>query len=379
MSDFVNITRKHLLNIRGRRLKTKYVIFESDDWGSERIPSRESLNYLASCGIDVHRNPFNFLDSLETDDDLSALYEILIRFKDIKGNYPAITANYVTANPDFERIRTSGFREYFYENFLETYRSKKGCENAYPMIKEGIAAGIFHPQCHGREHLNVRQWLVTLQNRNELLLKAFNAGIYGIDLEYESMMRPNFTAAFDAKSDREFDEHRNIIRQGLALFKDIFGYSSRSFIAPCYVWHPSLEILLNENGIKYIQGLPIQYIPTSSAKYVKKYHYQGERNKMQQIYFVRNCFFEPALNARFNWIEDCFKRLKIIFYWGKPAIIGCHRLNFIGSLNEENRNNNLRDLSILLRLILKTWPDVEFTTTDKLGEIYRNFSKYEIR
>ena len=379
MSDFVNITRKHLLNIHGRSLKTKYVIFESDDWGSERIPSMESLNYLASCRIDVHRNPFNYLDSLETEDDLSALYEILIRFKDSKGNYPAITANCVTANPDFDKIRASGYDEYFYENILETYRSKKGCENAYSLIKEGIAAGIFYPQFHGREHLNVRQWLVALQSRNDLLLKAFNVGIYGIDLESESMMRPNFTAAFDAKSDCEFDEHRNIIRQGVTLFKDIFGYSSRSFIAPCYVWHPSLEILLNENGIKYIQGLPIQYIPTGSAKYVKKYHYQGERNKMQQFYLVRNCFFEPALNARFNWIEDCFQRLKIIFYWRKPAIIGCHRLNFIGSLNEENRNNNLRDLSILLRLILKTWPDVEFTTTDKLGEIYRNLFKYEIR
>lgn len=370
MSEFVNITRKHLLNIRGKSLKTKYIVFESDDWGSERIPSRESLNYLVSSGIDVHRNPFNYLDSLETDDDLSALYELLIRFKDSKGNYPVITANCVTANPDFTKIRASGFREYFYENVLETYKSKKGCGNTFRLIKEGISAGIFHPQFHGREHLNVRQWLVALQSRNELLLKAFNEGIYAIDLESESTMRPNFTAAFDAKSDCEIDEHRNIIREGVTLFRDNFGYSSLSFIAPCYVWAPSLEIILNENGIKYIQGLPVQNIPTSTAKYGKKYHYQGQRNKMQQLYFVRNCFFEPAFNDRFNWIEDCFKRLKIIFYWGKPAIIGCHRLNFIGSLNEENRNNNLRDLSILLRLILKTWPDVEFTTTDKLGELY---------
>jgi hypothetical protein len=44
----------------------------------------------------------------------------------------------------------------------------------------------------------------------------------------------------------------------------------------------------------------------------------------------------------------------------------------MGSLNEENRKNNLRNFSILLRMILETWPDTEFTTTDKLGELYLN-------
>jgi hypothetical protein len=91
---------------------------------------------------------------------------------------------------------------------------------------------------------------------------------------------------------------------------------------------------------------------------------------MQQVYFIRNCFFEPSLDTRFDWIEDCLRRIKIIFFWGKPAIIGTHRINFMGSLNEENRKKNLKDFSVLLKLILETWPDVEFTTTDRLGEFY---------
>jgi hypothetical protein len=370
MNDFIDISRKHFLNIQGRRLKNKYIVFESDDWGSERIPSRESLDHLTSCGIDVYRNPFNYLDSLETGNDLSALFEVLIRFKDRQGNHPVITANSVTANPDFERIKASGFKEYHYISSIKTYSIKKGCEHTYSLIKEGIAAGIYHPQLHGREHLNIRQWLNALQRGNGVLLKAFDAGIYSIDLESESMKRPNFTAAFDINSEQRPGEHREILRQGSSLFKDFFGYSSRSFIAPCYVWHPSLEILLKENGIYYIQGLPIQYVPDNGRKYIKKYHYQGEHNKLHQVYFVRNSFFEPALDTRFNWIEDCIRRMKIVFFWGKPVIIGTHRLNFIGSLNEENRKNNLRNFSLLIQLILKTWPDAEFTTTDKLGELY---------
>lgn len=372
MINLVNTAKKHIINFPGKKLDKKYIVFESDDWGSERIPSMEGLRYLTKCNINVCRNPFNHLDSLETGDDLSALFETLMKFKDKQGNHPAITANSVTANPDFGKIKASGFKDYYYENSIQTYSNKRGCENSHDYIMDGINYGIYHPQFHGREHLNIRQWLNSLQNGNEMLLKAFSAGIYGIDLDFERTNRNNFMAAFDSNSDQETAEYRSIIREGISLFKDIFGYTPSSFIAPCYVWHPSLEILLKENEIKYIQGLPVQYVPVHDDKYRKIYHYQGEQNKIQQVYFIRNCFFEPALNAGFNWIDDCINRIKIIFFWGKPAIIGTHRINFIGSLNEENRKNNLKVFSLLLKSILEIWPDAEFTTTDKLGEYYSN-------
>jgi hypothetical protein len=328
------------------------------------------LQYLALCGIDIYSNPFNHLDSLETGDDLTALFETLRKFTDRKGNHPVITANSVTANPDFEKIKASSFREYNFESTLQTYSKKKGCENSYAILREGIASGVYHPQFHGREHLNVKQWLTALQTGNEMLLKAFNASIYGIDLNSDLTNRANFMAAFDCNSEQEVEAYKHIIEEGTTLFKNAFGYTSGSFIAPCYVWHPTIEIFLKENGIKYIQGLPIQYAPDNGSKYRKIYHFQGERNKMQQVYFIRNCFFEPSLDTRFDWIEDCLRRIKIIFFWGKPAIIGTHRINFMGSLNEENRKKNLKDFSVLLKLILETWPDVEFTTTDRLGEFY---------
>jgi hypothetical protein len=370
MIKLFNTAKKHILNLPGKKLGKKYIVFESDDWGSERIPSKEGMKYLTSCGIDIYSNPFNHLDSLETGDDLSALFEILTRFKDKQGNHPVITANSITANPDFKKIKASGFTEYHYESTLQTYSNKQGCLNSYALIKDGIAAGIYHPQFHGREHLNVRQWLTALQSGNETLLKAFSAGIYGIDLEIELTKRNNFMAAFDTNSEQETAEHRNIINEGASLFKDTFGYTSNSFIAPCYIWQPIIEMALKENGIKYIQGLPVQYVPVYGSKYQKICHYQGERNKIQQVYFIRNCFFEPALNPGFNWIEDCMRRIKIIFFWGKPAIIGTHRINFMGSLNEENRKNNLKTFSNLVKSILEIWPEVEFTTTDKLGELY---------
>ena len=48
-------------------------------------------------------------------------------------------------------------------------------------------------------------------------------------------------------------------------------------------------------------------------------------------------------------------------------MVGVHRLNFIGALDEENRRRNLRQLRALLHAVLKRWPDVEFVTSDELG------------
>ena len=97
---------------------------------------------------------------------------------------------------------------------------------------------------------------------------------------------------------------------------------------------------------------------------------QYEKNKAGQRYFVRNCFFEPSESGRADVVAEVIRRMKIIFLWGKPAVIGSHRINFIGSLNEENRSANLELFSELLGAILQNWPDVEFTTTDKLGDLY---------
>ena len=366
LSDF----KKVLLNIPGQNLNRKLVVFESDDWGSERIPSAESLIYLKSKWIDLKSNAFNHLDSLESEDDLNAAFEVLKKHKGNNGKHPAITANSLTANPDFERIKSYGFSKYIYESVVKTYHNKRGSEGVMSLIKQGMDEGIYHPQFHGREHLNVNQWMSALQSGNKVLKHAFEVGIYGVDLEVDLTNRSNFMAAFDISSDADINAHEKIIQEGILQFKEIYGFQSESFIAPCYVWHPNHEAGLLKNGVKYFQGLPVQLAPDHKKQYKRIYHYQGQKNKLGQRYFVRNCFFEPSLNPQFNWVEDCLNRMRIIFNWGKPVIIGSHRINFVGGLKESNRKHNLELLDLLLKKMLILWPDIEFTTTDKLGNIY---------
>jgi hypothetical protein len=344
---------------------------ESDDWGSLRIPSVSVAEELQQSGIDLGSNPFNTLDSLETEEDLTTLFDLLSRFKDFKGNNPVITANCIVANPDFEKVKASGFTEYHWESVEDTYAKNPSSKKAQSLFLQGIKAGLIWPQLHGREHLNVDQWMAALQSGDPQILKAFSLGVFAIDYKNSHSQRNNFTAAFDFSDEQEAKKKEGIIEEAVSEFNRLYSFSSKSFIAPCYVWHPSLEEVLQKNGVKYIQGINYQFSPNpEKQKYKRLMHTQGEENKSGQRYFVRNAFFEPALNNQLDWVENCMQRIKTAFFWGKPAIIGTHRLNFIGAISKENREKTHRLLQQLLQRITQTWPDVEFTSTDKLGDLY---------
>jgi hypothetical protein len=55
-----------------------------------------------------------------------------------------------------------------------------------------------------------------------------------------------------------------------------------------------------------------------------------------------------------------------VFRWRKPVIMGAHRLNFIGSIDTKNRDDNLKVFKNLLFSIKKRYPDIEFMTSDRV-------------
>jgi hypothetical protein len=174
----------------------------------------------------------------------------------------------------------------------------------------------------------------------------------------------------DFNSPDDLPEMKKSIAEGLNLFEKIFSYRSKSFIPPCYTWNSDIEETLSANGVKYIQGLVVQSVPTGSfGNYNKKYHFLGSRNSLGQYFLIRNCFFEPSLTKSSDPAGECLSRINIAFRWHKPAIISSHRINFMGSLDEKNRRDNLILFSDLLKRIIKTWPDVEFMTSDQLGDL----------
>ena len=48
-----------------------------------------------------------------------------------------------------------------------------------------------------------------------------------------------------------------------------------------------------------------------------------------------------------------------------------HRLNFMGSLVEQNRTDNLKLFEKLITKLLLKWPDIEFMTSTELGDLIK--------
>jgi len=362
---------RNLINAFGSRINRKIIVIESDDWGSIRMPSKGIYDKLLKEGYNPDSDPYLKYDSLANEEDLIALYEILSKFKDKNENPAIITANTIIANPNFYEIEKDDYKNYYYEPFTETLKKYSRHQNSFELWKEGIDNRLFHPQFHGREHLNVFNWLNELRSGNQMLRKAFDLGMISIS-SVSSKMRFGYMESLDYLSEYERDLKNKILYDGLNVFKNVFGTTSTSFIANCYIWDKNVEKFLSENNVKYIQGIPVQLKPDlSKGKHFHKrvLHYTGQKNKFGQTYLVRNAHFEPSLKHNIDTVGECLKRINIAFKWKKPAIISSHRLNFIGNIDSKNRDKNLILFKQLLDAILKNWPDVEFMTSDRLGKL----------
>jgi hypothetical protein len=126
-------------------------------------------------------------------------------------------------------------------------------------------------------------------------------------------------------------------------------------------------------GIRFLQGLAFQFIPSPGERFYKrKFRYTGKRSDPGIWHLARNAFFEPSLTQDVDASDSCLRRIQEAFRSMKPAIVGVHRVNFMGSLDENNRRENLKQFQSLLVNIKKKWPDVEFLSTDQLGRIMAN-------
>lgn len=372
------ITRKELYNIPGWHTKRHLIVIESDDWGSIRMPSKDVYNNFLSKGIRVDQDPYCKFDNLATRDDLARLFAVLNSVKDKFGRPAVITANTVVSNPNFKKILDSNFTEYFYEPFTDTLKHCSLYDGAFDMWNEGMRSGVFHPQLHGREHLNVKKWLCVLRQGQSVTRIAFDLGTFGLTQHVDPSIKEYYMGAFNSGLDDDIEEYKGIITEAANMFEQIFGYRSKSFIATTYEWSPKIEPCLIENKIKYIQCAITQKIPIDDDTTVitQRRGFQGTKTKYGLIRLFRNCFFEPSTKPHFDFVDDCLNRVKLAFKWGKAANICAHRLNFIGSIHKENADKNLLEFKRLLKEIVKNWPDVEFVTSDRLGEIIEESGQY---
>lgn len=350
----------------------KLLVIQSDDWGAIRMRSKSTYEHLLKKGFEVDQCIYNKYDTIERNTDLDYLFNVLINIRDSKGNHPVFTLNYIAVNPDFQKIVDSKYQNYFYEPFEKTLTRYEDTNKVKAKYYDALKLRLIDPQFHGREHLNVNKWLEDIVKDDSNLqflvsLEMFTAHKSGVPSG-----RKGYLGAFGGDYQRERISQRAIVKTGLDEFCAFWGYSPKSFIAPCYIWPDIIEAYLADFGVEYIQTARNQLSPQKTVSKIDiKRHYTGQTNSTNQIYLVRNVYFEPVENKNKDYVNDALKDINRVFKQKMPAIISTHRVNYMGGIFEENRNKNIQLLNTLLKQVLKRWPDVEFISTEELGRLVR--------
>ena len=362
--------RKNVSNCIGWSTKRKLVVLESDDWGSIRTRSKADYDAMLSQKIAIDHSNFTRNDCLESNTDLERLFDVLSQNKDSKGANAVFTPMSVVANPNFERIENSNFEQYYYEPFTETCLRYPNHNRVHALWLEGIANKLFVPQFHGREHLNPQRWMRGLKANDiglQILFKHQSIGA----TRYNNLPISEHLAAFDPESETDIPYYSSVISTGLSLFEELCGYKAQYFVASNSPEPKSLEKDLKENGIEYLTRYKLQKYPLGDNKYEKEINWVGKKNQLGQIIMTRNCGFEPSDTSKMDWVNSCLADIKNAFYWNKPAVISTHRVNYISGIFESNGTKGLQELDKLLKLIKKNWPEVEFITSEELGNIIK--------
>jgi len=363
-------------NLLGWKTKRKIVVIESDDWGSIRMSSNEAIKKLTSYGANLSSSRYDLYDSIECNEDLEQLFNLLTSFKDANNKSPVFTGVNVVANPDFDKIKEANFKQYFYEPFTETLKKYPQHDKVYNLWKKGISERLMVPQFHGREHLNVNRWMRALQSESSGELKAFDLGVTGLSNITFPEFKSEYQGAFEIEFTSDLESQAEVLRTGTQLFEQLFGYKATAFTPTNGPFSSTLEPVLKECGINLIQTARVIYKePLGNGKIKKRFRYMGKKNYLGQRYLTRNCVFEPNENLGFDWFDFCMPRIEQAFKYHNPVIITTHRVNYTGFLNKENREKSLAELARLLKGILSKWPDVEFMTTAELGDLMNKKTK----
>ena len=132
--------------------------------------------------------------------------------------------------------------------------------------------------------------------------------------------------------------------------------------------HSDLYAFVGNLGVRGIDKVRSTKRHIGEGAYERESSTLGEKGRGNTTTIVRNCVFEP--NGRnIDWVQFTLKQIEAAFFWGKPAIVSSHRVNFCGHIDPENRKKGLIALDTLLNKVVNKWPDIEFVSIDELVKI----------
>ncbi len=369
----------------------KVIVFESDDWGAcFAFPSLAVYEFyrrtLQGNGADKIWEDLP-RTTLEDPEDMERLFRVLERYKGGDGRPARFQANYIMANPS-ARIVDGLLARYEMVSLPDVPEGwAKG--DIIEKAKEGMRRGVWHREFHGYAHVNYR--------RHEAELRDGGGEAYPRDFRKEwycwmKSNRPQFASVQEYFNDLgewssklSYGEQLRDIREGLTIFKSVFGENPRSAVAPFYVWQGKTERALGKMDVRVIQGKNRQYNDLGIRNRMNSFDERiaenlwpngmGDFNRKWRVrYLHRNVDFEPGEGPD-SWAR-AYEGIRSAWNRGEPAIVSTHRINYV-ALEKSSVEANLEQLDRLLACIRRNDPQAVYLTDWEVAQLYESGTCYQ--
>lgn len=330
----------------GKRLRHPYLVITLDDFGNIRNSSAESRLNLKSAGIDVESNWFDRLDGLCTSNDMEELITFCQEFM-IGDERGLVLSPYInTRNMNFESTLSTG--EYVPESLVTTLTKSEHECRLLKQWERALSSGVFEPEYHGAEHINVPLINRLLKVENEWLIHNLsNHSLSGL-LQDNKGNTVHWSEAYAESGKISYDLNRRNFMHGIEEFENFTNRRRVLFNAPGANTTIEYIKLAKELNFKGIDRVP--FVSSKIARYfsLPKYHFQGQ-NFLGLRVLQRNISFEPVMNSwDTNYVKNTARKIARLWNNGLPAVVSIHRLNFTSRVDADNGACGLKALQKLL-------------------------------
>ena len=277
------------------------MVFESDDWGSFRFKNEQIRDrYIKD---EKSSGWMHYNDCFESYEDLKSLSDILHSVKDINQKPASFTFLMNPANPDFDKIEADHFEKYHYESFDQTLSKRHDGHYIKNWYNQAINDHLVEIGFHGREHLNVKAWMQSLQSKDKETLDGFKNRIWGQAVLKGVKTKIAHRSTFDIQSYKELSDLKIDIQEGVQLMNDIFKVNTTYFLPPDGPYHLDLNKALVDTGIKYIGLSKKHKNPLEKKWYQTKLFWLGKQSPEGLRIITRNVTFEPSSPKHKDWVR----------------------------------------------------------------------------
>jgi hypothetical protein len=354
MVNYVDRVKTTVAGLRLSAPTRPIVIIQSDDWGRVGVPSIDALERLKSRNIDVGKDPWDYY-GLETEEDVIKLGDVLAAVRDRDGRSACLTANFIMANADLRAMRAQAYREFRWIGIADGFPAP-WTEKLFAVYLANIERKVFYPGLHGFTHFNIPGMLRALSDssgRGELTRILAEE-----DIPYLASLTPEYNFALLTRGQGggflDEAEQAEWIEQGVALFRQGFGFSPRTTCAPGYN--------ANTTTFRIWHGAGIDVVQTSDDR--------GLAMNGSISVLNRNVHFEPALHPDAA-LESALSQAHSAIARGRPIVISTHSINYI-SRHLGRAQQSRAMLRELLSSLLRRFPNLRFASDADFSDAHKS-------